>query len=120
MVFGLEDDSWLGDHKVQQDVVFAIEGEAIREITFFEAGYCVRHVVAYTAIILGDSKPVELVTRLRHRKLAHSIDSEFHDFVMSSFSGSVWITNCEGRVRANENLITGATCPQSLPRHVPV
>jgi hypothetical protein len=79
-----------------------------------------RHVVAHTATVLGDSKPVEIVTKLRRPKVTDSIDSDFYDFVISSYSGSVWIKNCEGRVKTNGIFITTTTSPETLPRHVPV
>jgi acyl transferase domain-containing protein len=107
VVLSPDDESWLSDHKVQQDVVFplagyvAMAGEAIRQITGIEAGYSMRHVVAHTAIVLRDSKPVEIVTTLRRHKLTDSIDSSFYDFVISSYSGSGWTKNCEGRAKAN-------------------
>jgi acyl transferase domain-containing protein len=99
VVLSLDDESWLGDHKVQQDVVFplagyvAMAGEAIRQITGIEAGYSMRRVVARTAMVLRDSKPVEIVTMLRRHKLTDSTDSVFDDFVISSYSGSVWTKN---------------------------
>jgi hypothetical protein len=100
--------------------MFTMAGEAIRQITGFEAGYSMRHVVAHTAIVLEDSKPLEIVTTLQRHKLTDSIQSDYHDFVISSYSGSVWIKNCEGRVKANGNFITTTTSPETLPRRVPV
>jgi acyl transferase domain-containing protein len=129
VVLSLDDESWLGDHRVQQDVIFplagyvAMAGEAIRQIAGIEAGCGMRHVVVHRAIVLGDSKPVKIGTTLRRHKLTDSIDSDFHDFVISSYFGSVWIKNCEGlrsRVKANGNFITTTTSSETLPRHVPV
>jgi hypothetical protein len=98
----------------------AMAEEAIRQITGIEAGYSMRHVVAHTAIVLGDSKPVEIVTKLRRHKLTDSIDSDFYDFIILFCSRFVWIKNCESRVKANGNFITTATSLEALPRHVPV
>jgi acyl transferase domain-containing protein len=126
VVLSLDDESWLGDRKVQQDVIFPLAGyvamarEAIRQIAGIEAGYSMRPLMAHSAVVLGDSKPVEIVTTLRRHKLTDSIDSDFYDFVISSYSGSVWIKNCEGRVKANGKFITTTTSPETLPRHVPV
>jgi hypothetical protein len=78
----------------------------------------VRHVVAHTAIVLGDSKPVEIVIRLRRHKFTDSTDPDFYAFVISSYSGSAWIKTCEGRVKANGKFITTTTSPETLPRHV--
>jgi hypothetical protein len=126
VALSLDNESWLGDHKFQQDVVFPLAGyvamaeEVIRQITGIEAGYSMRHVVVHTAIVLGGSKPIEIVTRLRRYKLTDSIDSDFYGFVISSYSGFVWIKNCEGRVKAKGNFITTTTSPETLPRHVTV
>jgi hypothetical protein len=98
----------------------AMAGEAMRQITGIEAGYSMRYVVTHTAIVFRDSKPVEIVTTLRRNKLTDSIDSDSHDFVISSYSGSVWTKNREGRVKANGNFITTTTSPETLPRHIPV
>jgi SAM-dependent methyltransferase len=124
VVLDLEDEPWLYDHKVRDDVVFpfagyvAMAGEAIRQITGIELGYSVRHVVAHTALVLTESKPVEVVTTLRRHKLTDSTDSDFYHFVISSYSGSAWINNCEGRVRANEKAPESSSQSDVLPRKV--
>jgi hypothetical protein len=116
VVLNLDDELWLSDHKVQQDVVFplagyvAMAGEATRQITGIEAGYSMRHVLAHTAIVLGDSKLVEIVTTLRRHKLTDSIDSEFYDIVMSSYYGSVWIKTVRAVSRQTE--ITSPSPPR--------
>jgi hypothetical protein len=90
VVLSLDDESWLGDRRVQQEFIFplagyvAMAGEAIRQIAGIEAGYSMRHVIAHTAIVLGDSKPVKIVTKLRRHKLTELIDSDFHEFFISS------------------------------------
>lgn len=123
-VLDLEDEPWLYDHKVKEDVVFpfagyvAMAGEAIRQITGIETGYSVRHVVAHTAMVLTESKPIEVVTTLRRHKLTDSTDSDSYDFIISSYSGSMWIKNCEGRVRPNEKIISSSSQPDTLPRKV--
>lgn len=125
VVLDLEDEPWLYDHKVKDDVVFpfagyvAMAGEAIRQITGVEAGYSVRHVVAHTALVLMESKSVEVVTTLRRHKLTDSADSDSYDFVISSYSGSTWIKNCEGLVKPNEEGISSSPKTDVLPRKLP-
>ena len=105
-MLNLEYEPWLADHKVREDIVFpfagyiAMAGEAIRQLTGIGTSYRVRHVVAHTALVLHDSKPVEVVTTLRHEKLTDSDDSDWFVFIISSHSGSTWIKNCEGSVLA--------------------
>lgn len=51
VLLDLQDEPWLADHKFKQIVVFpyaayiAMAGEAIRQISGFESGYGVRHVL---------------------------------------------------------------------------
>ncbi|KAG8162941.1 hypothetical protein KVR01_007419 [Diaporthe batatas] len=121
VVLDLEDEPWLADHKVRDDIVFplagyvAMAGEAIRQLSGIETGYSVRHVVVHTALLLAESKPVEAVTSLRRRRLTDSADSDAYDFVISSWSGSNWIKNCEGLVRPMEQRLTvHADGPRSI------
>ena len=125
VVLDLEDEPWLCDHKVRDDVVFpfagyvAMAGEAIRQITGIESGYSLRHVLVHTALVLTESKAVEMLTTLRRHKLTDGLDSDFHDFVISSYTGSTWIKNCEGRVKAGETNISSPVITKQA-RKVPV
>ncbi|KAL7916747.1 putative polyketide synthase [Trichoderma velutinum] len=122
VVIDLEDEAWLYDHKVRDDIVFpfagyvCMAGEAIRQLTGIETGYSVRHVVAHTALVLNESKPVEVVTTLRRHKLTDSNDSEAYDFVISSWSGSSWIKNCEGLVKPKEQTTPSYPTADVAPR----
>ena len=124
IVLDLEDEPCLYDHKVKQDVIFpfagyvAMAGEAIRQISGCQSGYSVRHLVAHSALVLTESKPVEVVTALRRHKLTDSTDSEFYDFVISSYSGSIWIKNCEGSVRPIGNSCSSSLGCEMVPRKV--
>lgn len=126
LVLDLNDEPWLYDHKIGGDVVFpfagyvCMAGEAIRQITGVEAGYSVRHVVAHTALVLIDSKPVEIVTTLRRHKLTDSSESDAYDFVISSYTGSTWIKNCEGHVRPKQEIFPSSPHLDNLPRSISV
>ncbi|KAI9741492.1 MAG: hypothetical protein M1818_004298 [Claussenomyces sp. TS43310] len=125
-ILDLEDEPWLHDHMVGDDIVFpfagyvAMAGEAIRQVTGLESGYSVRHVVAHTALVLTDAKPAELFTTLRPHRLTDSSDSDGYDFVISSYSGSSWIKNCEGLVKPNEKTLLSSPKSDVLPRKVVV
>ena len=125
VVLDIADEMWLYDHKIRDDIVFpfagyvAMAGEAIRQITGIDSGYSVRHVIAHTALVLTESKPVEIVTTLRHHKLSDSQNSDYYEFVISSYSGSTWIQNCEGRVKPGEATLSHPLT-YSLGRNVPV
>ena len=126
VVLDLDDEPWLYDHKVVDDVVFpfagyvCMAGEAIRQVTGVEAGYSVRHVVAHTALVLTDSKPVEVVTTLRRHKLTDSTESDSYEFIISSYTGSTWIKNCEGLVRPRQETIPSSPHFDMLPRSISV
>ncbi|KAI1361957.1 KR domain-containing protein [Xylaria arbuscula] len=124
-VLELEDEPWLKGHVVDKNIVFpfsgyvSMAGEAIRQISGIEqVGYKVKHIVVHTALVLAETKPVELVTTLRRRKLTDSSDSDYYDFVVSSFSGRTWTKHCEGSVTALHQRIKTDTNAKTLPRKV--
>ena len=107
-VLSLEDEPWLCDHKIREDVVFpfagyaAMAGECIRQLSGVNDGYSLRHVVVHSALVLTDSKPVEMITALRPHRLTDSLDSDWFDFTISSTFGSTWIRNCKGQVKPRQ------------------
>ncbi|KAF6241032.1 hypothetical protein HO173_000826 [Letharia columbiana] len=107
-VLSLEDEPWLYDHKIRGDVVFpfagyaAMAGECIRQVSGINNGYSLRHVVVHSALVLTDSKSVEMITVLRPHRLTDSMDSDWFDFTISSNSGSTWMRNCEGQVKPRQ------------------
>ena len=103
-VLNTEDELWLHDHKIQQNTVFpfagycTMAGEAVLQITGEAAGYSLKHVVAHTALVLWDSKPVEMITALSQHRITDSLSSHHWDFVIASHSGTSWVKHCEGQV----------------------
>ncbi|KAJ5957961.1 Acyl transferase/acyl hydrolase/lysophospholipase [Penicillium vulpinum] len=102
----LDDEPWIADHKIVNDVIFpfagyiSMAGEAVRQLTGIEGGYRIKHALAQSALVLSDSAPVEIVTTLRPLKISDSANSEWLEFTISSYSGSTWIQNCQGQVKA--------------------
>lgn len=124
-VLYLEDEPWIADHKVKDDVVFpfagyvAMAGEAVRQMTGVDAGYNMRHVVAHAAIVLTHDKGVELITTLRRHALTDSDVSEWFEFSISSYNGATWTKHAEGQVMAVEgDRQSGLVVRQELPRKV--
>lgn len=123
-VMQMEDIPWVADHKVRQDVVFpmagyiAMVGEAARQMTGVGSGYGVRHVVAHAALVLRDNKGTEVITMLRRHKLTDTEASEWFEFSISFYSGSDWVVNCEGQVRALRSAPAPTEDHQPLPRRV--
>ena len=123
-VLSLEDEPWLYDHKVREDVVFpfagyaSMAGECIRQVSGIDNGYSLRHVVVHSALVLSDSKPVEMITTLRPYKLTDSGDSDWFEFTVMSNSGSTWIRNCEGQVKPRQAEIGRSEKFDLYPREV--
>ncbi|SCO58404.1 polyketide synthase [Fusarium fujikuroi] len=123
-ILSLEDVPWLMDHKLKQDVVFpfagyiAIAGEAIRQVTRspLGAGYHLRHVISYRALLLSDS--VEVSTSLRIHNLNDLDDSVWYNFAISSYDGSGWTKHCTGQVSILEKARTTNWVSEVLPRQV--
>ncbi|QKX63237.1 uncharacterized protein TRUGW13939_10406 [Talaromyces rugulosus] len=126
-ILDLEDEPWLRDHMIATDIVFpfagyvSMAGEAIRQISGTDiAGYKVKHVVVHTALVLNESKPAEVITTLRKRKLTDASDSKYYEFTISSHSGSTWTKHCEGNVVALTEKKSVADNVKTFPRKVMV
>lgn len=125
-VLHIEDEPWLADHKIHQDIVFpfagyvTLAGEAVRQITHSShgTGYRLRHVIAHTALLLSNSQPTELITSLRRRKLTDSNDTDWFDFSIMSCTGSTWVTHCDGQVTLLNKTRPSSWLPESMPRSV--
>ena len=100
----LDQQRWLTDHKLLDDVVFpfagyvTMAGEAVRQVTRSEC-YSLQHVIARVALVLHPSKPTEVITTLKPHRLTDVANSTWYDFTISSFSGSIWTKHCAGQVR---------------------
>ena len=123
-VLSLEDEPWLCDHKIRGDVVFpfagyaAMAGECIRQLSGATDGYSLRHVIVHSALVLTDSKPVEIITALRPHRLTDLLDSDWFDFTISSTSGSTWIRNCKGQVKSRQTDLARCEEFHVYPREV--
>ena len=123
-VFELENEPWLYDHKVQNDVVLpfaaycAIAGEAVRQITDVQTGYRLRHVVAHTAMVLTNTMSTEILTTLRQHRLTDTALSDSWDFVISSYAGKGWVKHCEGQVRPLRQALSSQQSQENYVRHV--
>ncbi|KAF7543126.1 hypothetical protein G7Z17_g10993 [Cylindrodendrum hubeiense] len=103
-VFLLDDVPWLRDHQIIDDVIFpytgylGMAGEAIRQLSGYE-DLTMRNVVVHTALVLSESKSVEMVTSLQPVRLTNMLDSTWWDFKIVSHNGSNWVKNCDGQIR---------------------
>ena len=123
-VLALEDEPWLYDHRIRDDVIFpfagyvAMAGECIRQMSGVADGYSLRRVVTHSALVLTDSKPVEMITALRPHRLTDSLDSAWFDFTISSSFGSTWVRNCTGQVKPRATDLAPCEGFPILPREI--
>lgn len=118
---------WLKDHCVGNDTVFpaagyiAMAGEAAYQICnkmdsrdIGSQGYTVRDVELRQALVLQTEGYKEMITTLRPQRLTVTQDSEWYEFDIVSYDGSVWNKHCSGLVRH------GRALPKSLSRAVQI
>lgn len=104
-ILKLDNVPWISDHKISTDIVFpaagyiAMVGEAIRQLKGSE-DYTVRNVTLTSALVLGISKDTELMTNLCPNRITVSLQSEWHDFTVNSYSAGAWTKHCVGQVRS--------------------
>lgn len=120
----IEDEPWLYDHKIQGSVVFPFAGycvmaaEAMRQITGIDSGFRLTYVGAYHAMGLGEAKSIEIRTNLRPHSTNGLARPEVRTFVISAYSESGWVVNCEGQIRAMKTSLTPSMEPKELLRDV--
>ncbi|KAF2875795.1 polyketide synthase [Massariosphaeria phaeospora] len=104
-VIKLNEVPWVRDHVVGTDIVFpaagyiCMAGEAVRQLTG-RSDYSIRAITIRTAMIVSDSKPVDVVTTLKRAKLTDTTDSDWYDFRITSFNGSTWSEHVSGQVKS--------------------
>lgn len=114
----LDEEAWLRDHKIQDDIVFpfagfiAMAGEAVKQICEIGDGYAFHHVVVHTALVL-DSRPVELFTNLRLHRLTDISISQWYEFSICSYFGDSSIEHCHGKVRPVKTKFPQPICDES-------
>ncbi|KAI0377764.1 putative polyketide synthase [Hypomontagnella monticulosa] len=106
-ILRLGDVPWLRDHCVGSDIVFpaagyiAIAGHAVRQITGLN-DFTVRAVSFKTAMILDETLPTEIITKLQPQRLTNSLNSSFFEFSIQSHNGSAWTQHCSGLVMGGQ------------------
>ncbi|KAL4935798.1 KR domain-containing protein [Aspergillus oleicola] len=106
-VLRLGDVSWLRDHRVGSDIVLpgaafiALAGHAVYQLTGSK-DFTVRQVSLKTAMILDETHPTEIITRLLPHRLSSSLNSNFFEFSVQSHRGLVWAQHCTGLVAGGQ------------------
>lgn len=122
-ILSLEEVPWILDHKIIDDVVFpaagyvTMAGEAVRQLTETN-DFTLRHILIKTALVLQDSKTTEMMTSLRRVRLTTDLDSDWYEFVISSYNRTSWTKHCIGQVRAGREDSIQAESIRTLSREV--
>ncbi|KAG7414885.1 Highly reducing polyketide synthase FUM1 [Fusarium oxysporum f. sp. raphani] len=123
-VIRLDKIQWLRDHQVLNDVVFPCAGylamavEAVRQVagSLETEGFTLKSVVVQSALVITESKPVEMLTSLRRVRLTNTLDSAWWEFCIVAHNGTSWTKHCEGQVRPGQDAHQKiAILPQSQP-----
>ncbi|KAL6872001.1 putative polyketide synthase [Trichoderma novae-zelandiae] len=124
-VFRLDDVPWARDHKIQEDIVLpaaayiATAIEAVRQLTdLVETDASLRQVEIQNALVLKEQQAHELITHLRPVRLTSKLNSNWYEFVISSFNGSSWTKHCTGKVRAGKEISAISEDVGEQPRQV--
>ncbi|GJP94927.1 polyketide synthase [Aspergillus niger] len=118
-VLRLEDVPWLRDHQVINDIIFpcagylGMAGEAIRQISSAHE-FTFRDVVVHTALVLTESKAIEMITSLRPVRLTTTLDSVWWEFSIFSYNETAWVKHCVGQIRTGA---THSSSPLPCPSH---
>ncbi|EUC40640.1 hypothetical protein COCMIDRAFT_9515 [Bipolaris oryzae ATCC 44560] len=104
-VLRLGDVPWIRDHVIGSDTVFpavgyvSMAGEAIRQLSG-RSDYSLREFSIRSAMIVNDTRPVDVVTTFKRSKITTTIDTDWWDFRITSFNGSTWSEHCSGQAKA--------------------
>lgn len=124
-ILRLDDVPWIRDHQIQADIVFpfvayvATVSEAVRQIAGGNiTSVRLRHVYIGTAMVLHEGKDIEISTSLRPSRLTDFLDSDWYDFTICSFTGSVWTKHGTGQIKPNRDPLPPSRAIEDLPRPV--
>lgn len=112
----LDNVPWLRDHDISHDIVFpgagyvAMAGEAIRQLTG-SLDFTVRDVNLTNALVMQETKEIEVITTLKSARLTTSLDSIWFEWEVSSLQNGNWIKHAFGEVRQGTPYIE--TCPET-------
>lgn len=105
-VLRLEDVAWLRDHQIGEDIVFPCAGylamaiESARQTSPDQvSGWTLRNVLVQSALVLSDTKPIEMITSLRPVRLTNTLNSTWWDFSVISYNEHTWTKHCIGQIK---------------------
>ena len=102
---------WVRDHKIEDDIVLpaaayiAMACEGMRRLNDGVATECsLRSVDIKSALVLKEQVTHEIVTHMRPVRLTNSLDSQWYEFSVSSYDGTVWTKHCTAQVRSGKQV----------------
>lgn len=119
----LDDVSWMRDHNISGDTIFAgagyvaMAGEAVRQLSSCN-DFTVREVNITNALVLHEHQAYEILTHFKQRRLTNSLDSIWYDFEISSLDGDRWTKHAFGQIRSGSNYAPPAAKIVPLSRKV--
>ncbi|KAF2788729.1 putative polyketide synthase [Melanomma pulvis-pyrius CBS 109.77] len=122
----IDDEPWIRDHKVGEDVLFPFAGyialaiEASQQLspTGDNDGYSLRQVVVHTAMVIR-GPTIELVTTLRRVRITDYAMSDWYEFSISSYYNNAWIQHCHGEIKPVQGKINYSSSPLQLEKTLP-
>ena len=127
-LMGLSTVPWIKDHRVSGEVVFPCAGyiaminEATRQQ--YNTQHCtIRNLHIKIPLILPTSGlNVEIITTMRRMRINDRLDSDWHEFTISSHDGANWTKHAVGQAFAGfasmKNLTMSAAVPRKFSRSV--
>ena len=85
--------NWIRDHIIGSNTVFpavgymSMAGEAIRQLTG-RSDYSICEFSIRSAMIVNDTRPVDVVTTFKCTKVTTTIETDWYDIRITSFNGS--------------------------------
>jgi hypothetical protein len=78
--------------------------------------YSIRHLALTSALVLVESRGVEIITTFRPVRPTTSADSEWYEFTIFSYNKPNWTKNCVGRIRSGKESDCQKQVITNLPR----
>jgi SAM-dependent methyltransferase len=87
-------------------------GEAIRQTSGVK-DYTIKGLVLHAALVLVESRSVELITNLKP-----SQRSGWYDFTITSHNKTNWVRHCNGSIKAGVESQASTPLPETMPRNM--
>ncbi|KAI9038141.1 type I polyketide synthase [Aspergillus affinis] len=118
-----EEVPWINDHRMMGLVIFlavgyvALISEAIRQIS--GSTDCTLEQLQLMEALVRDEEEIEIMTTLRKATMNATMDSDWYEFTVCSYTGQGWTKHCSGKVRAGtDQPLPSNTIPEPFERDI--